>query len=152
MRTLPVLALLVLTAFPALADERADAVDHLLPGTVIRLTTSAGQQEGHFVTNRADSLLLQTASQRMTLSYDDLQKIEVKESSIHRGMGVGAVVGAGVGAIIASVGNHDYLVPMFSCSLAGAIFGGLIGEAAHHWSRVYPAKHAAPPDTAAVRH
>jgi len=143
---------LLLVAGAAHADERVNAVYQILPGTRVRLTTQNGTMKGEFLTNRADSLFLRSASQRVALSYDDLHRIEVKVPSVLAGLAIGAALGGAIGAVAASGPDEDTVGAMFGGLFVGGLFGGLIGKSVHHWRSVYPAKQSAPPDTTTKHH
>ena len=154
MRRLAVQALVCFSLLvgPRLArsDERADAIDRILPGQGIRVETSGGTIQGHFVTNRADSLMLRRASEQVAFSYDDLHRIEVRSPSISAGLGFGMTIGGITGAVIASQTGED-IVPLVGGIFLGGVLGGLIGKGIDHWVRVYPAEHRASADTRAKR-
>src|SRR5262249_18531126 len=74
-------------------DSRGDAVNRILPGEGVRVHSMDGTVEGTFVTNRSDSVLLRQAAQRVSISYHDIQRLEVSRSARSHGMVIGMIIG-----------------------------------------------------------
>jgi hypothetical protein len=126
------------------ADPRADAIDRILPGQSVRIQATALAVEGTFVTNRSDSLLLNHQAERMSLSYSDIHRLEVRRPATSRGMVIGMIVGGlGLGAAVAASGTPPYLAAA-SGTFLGGFLGGAIGSGCRRWDRVYdtPPAHA----------
>jgi hypothetical protein len=132
-------------------DRRADAIDRILPGQALRVHSLERTTEGRFVTNRADTLLLQGASERLALSYSDIQRIDLRRTARHHGMVIGMIVG-GISLAAAAASGHDVgpVIAGASGVFIGGFVGGVIGGAISEWHRVYDAH--APADSASRHH
>jgi hypothetical protein len=148
-RTLLAVILLMMSssAQAAPADPRADAIDRVLPGQSVRIQAADRAVQGTFVTNRSDSLLLNHQAERMSLSYSDIQRLEVRRPATSRGLLIGMIVGGlGAGAAAAAGGTQPFLAAATGTFLGGFL-GGAIGSGFRRWDRVYDTPPAHPDST-----
>lgn len=147
MRAFVAAAALLVWSSAAHADPRADAIASILPGESVRLQTTSGVAQGTFVTNRSDSLLLRRQAERVSLSYSDIHRVEVRRPATSLGLVIGMIVGGvATGAVVAANGTTPFLGAAVG-TFFGGFLGSSIGSACSRWDRVYEAA-----DTAATRH
>jgi outer membrane lipoprotein SlyB len=126
------------SAYAAPADPRSDAIDRILPGQSVRIQATSGAVEGAFVTNRSDSLLLRHQAERMSFSYSDIQRVEVRRPATSRGMVIGMIVGGlALGGVAVAEGSAGPAFVAAAGVFFGGFLGGSIGSAFSRWDHVY---------------
>jgi len=123
-------------------DPRADAVNRILPGEGVRIHSMDRTVEGKFVTNRSDSVLLRQAAERVSISYSDIQRLDVIRSARSHGMIIGMFVGGVALGFAAATGAQHDISPVLAAAsgvFLGGFLGGAIAGGIHEWHPVYEA-------------